>query len=227
MTNLSDLKRLIGKEEDLHPDLVPRLVQASIGRMIHHPILVEPFYDESLNAVYNERYRLKSEATAYALGELDWGSYIAIHERPYRLEALLRVSLLISDVDHWRAIGDVWTDSENIFENLGEWHRLWGSKRPDRDRVMDEDERVALKVLPAVFEVWRGTGFPETVGLSWTLNMGIAEDFARRAGGRPCLLHGWVERRRVRALLLSRDEAEVVCLPRDVKDIQKHTVKVR
>jgi len=59
--------------------------------------------------------------------------------------------------------------------------------------------------------VWRGVGERGRPGLSWTLNRNKAMWFAYRAmGNKPRLLHGKALRRNVHALLLGRNEDEIV-----------------
>jgi len=76
---------------------------------------------------------------------------------------------------------------------------------------MDEGERAALARLPKTINVWRGIGKRGRPGLSWTLNRNRAMRFAYRAmGNKPRLLHGEAHRRNVHALLLGRNEDEIV-----------------
>lgn len=70
------------------------------------------------------------------------------------------------------------------------------------------------------FHVYRGQ-FGETVGMAWSLDKRVAENFARTGGGRfvragGVLLHARVRREAVLAYLTSRGEQEIVVSPAEL-----------
>ena len=67
--------------EKLHSDLIPY----SVDQMVHHPLVIGLAHDASY---MNQRYRQKKGLLAKAEADGDWGQYIFLHERPYRIGAL-------------------------------------------------------------------------------------------------------------------------------------------
>lgn len=222
---MTDLDDFFG-DEPLHDDLVPHLSNWRLGRALFHPLVHEPLYHELQNKHYNRVYLSKKTALAKAITDKNWSSYIFIHERPYRLEALM-------DVIHdygvrtpgkmWPLIADVWIDSENIFQGLEEWTALWAYAPNKRIHfVMDDAEKEALRELPEVIPVYRGfTVDGADAGLSWTTDREKAEWFARRfrqEGVVPKLASGTISKEKVLAYFLGRGENEIVAFPDDVLD---------
>jgi hypothetical protein len=195
--------------EALLPELRPFLQ----NHRLHHPLIIE-YVRPDHAAVVNARYRDLKRQADDSLAVADWSGYIFLHARPYRLEALKKcVGLGLSGSEYWRQVGDVWTDSENIFRNLRRWRKIWCSGEPRREECMDEQERAALADLPDRFRVWRGTSHQRSIkGLSWTTDKGTAEYFARRFAieTQPLLVVGAVPTKDVKAFFLGRGESEVV-----------------
>jgi hypothetical protein len=227
MTDTAFLDDLFG-EEPLHEDLVPYLSDWRRGKAIWHPLVHEPMYHEIQNKMYNRMYLSKTAALKKAIEDKKWGSYIFIHERPYRFDALIEVIY-----DHkernpevvWPLIASVWTDSENINQNYDDWVELWDIL-PERriELVMEDDERAAYDFLPDVIEVFRGVGHGDAAeGLSWTTNRDKAEWFARRfpgmEGRTPLMVSGTVSKADVLAHFLGRNEFEIVVFPDRVNDL--------
>ena len=114
-----------------------------------------------------------------------------LHERPYRLQALL-------DARHWeggaaewftpawfKAAGAVWTDSEGPGINA----HIWRSEVFDRYQsrlTMEDDDCAFFNALPDIVIVYRGADskLHARGGLAWTTNREKAEWFARRFGQR-------------------------------------------
>jgi hypothetical protein len=222
--------------ETIHPDLQPHVVDDPLlGLMVHHPLVIATHIDSSVVdmdgkpldriGMINEGYAHKQKALAEAEWEGDWTTYILLHERPYRLDALLEIidremgdfSLL------WPLVADVWTDTESIRINQDTWRDIWLTPCRHRHRVMSKGERAALKRMPAVITVYRGVGHRKAVkGLSWTTDRERGEWFARRfthGGRRPLLASGQVHKRDVLAYFTGRKESEIVTLPESVTGV--------
>jgi hypothetical protein len=216
MGNAEKMRDLMFREEALNPELENYLCKSRFGSiMIHHPLIIELFYDPSRCGFVNHHYTYKKEMAEKAFSERDWGHYIGLHERGYRFEALLRaVRAGLSGEEYWKQVSWVWTDSENIYQHLKEWKALWSRSDIDRAAIMDEDEVAKLESLPETIQVWRGTQHKKlTNGLSWTLDKDKAIWFARRwlrKKQKPYLVHGEVKKSDVKALFLSRGENEIV-----------------
>lgn len=159
----------------------------------------------------------------------DWQRYLlqhGSHERLYAfLDVLDNVGLgLMSDADYWRALRETWEMSDVVYRDLPTWRALFRSRRPDREHLMTEAERVHLAGLPDRVTIHRGSGdWSGRLGLSWTLDLERAQFFARDFARSPRL--AWlgvprpegsfvttvtVRRERLLACLDDRDEAEVI-----------------
>lgn len=222
--------RIEGLDEDLQPYLRTPSPFGAGTVMLHHPLLIdigpmEQYQPDMLDMFVNARYRHQRQAVDAAFASGNWSRYVFGHERPYRLEALLRAAeagLRDDPAAFWPLLAETWIDSENIREMRDAWLDLWGSDVPERERVMDEEERAALAALPETVEVWRGVGHEDAVhGLSWTVDRDKAAWFARRFAvdqrRTPYLAFGRVAKADVLAYFLSRAESEIVALPESVE----------
>ncbi len=211
--------------EPLHPDLAARVIERHGYTGIYHPLVHEPFHAPALNKHSNRMYQHKLEAVAKAIATGDWSSFIFLHERPYRLDALMTIVSEHGVTDGtavWPLISDVWADSENIFQNFTAWRELWSLPLPQRELTMTDDERAALAALPDTIPVYRGVRHRKAVkGLSWTTDRAKAQWFAKRfSGGRSRLASGVVKKSDVLAHLLGRNESEIVVLPEHVAKLK-------
>lgn len=221
-------KEHFGEEEELHPDLVPHLRTDTVMPMVHHPLMVTvaapPMYKQ-----LNQGYLRKKEIVQQAMENGDWRQYMFMHERPYRFDALLYAAahgLKKDPKAYWEAVGNVWTDSENIHQNQSGWVALWTAKVPHREFCMDEEERQTLAALPDQIPVYRGVGHKRfKLGLSWSLDHGRAEWFSKRFSGIngrvPHVFEGIVGKNDVLAHFLGRGEDEIVVLPSNVKNLKQ------
>jgi hypothetical protein len=182
-------------------------------RMVHHPLIIRDLAHGAsrINAEFFEK-QAKAEQ---ALRDDDWELYIVLHERPYRLHALMQcVEFDLTGDEYWRLVGYVWTDSENIYHHRDDWKDLWSRDIPNRQLAMTEEERSCLAAMPEEFRVWRGTGHRESLnGLSWTFDPDRAKWFAKRftkKGNKALVATGMVKRANVFALFLGRKESEIV-----------------
>jgi hypothetical protein len=231
--DIANLQDMFAPEE-LHADLVPYLSQGRLGQGLFHPLVHDPMYSEIKNKLTNRMYLQKTAAIQRAVEEGKWSSYIFLHERPYRLDALEKV-LYEHNVDDpetvWSLIGSVWVDSENIHQNFDTWCDIWMINvdlRPDY--VMDDDERAAFAALPEMIDIFRGVSHKDALeGLSWTTSREKAEWFAHRAsriqGGRPILASAKVHKTDVLAHFLGRNELEIVVMPEDLMELDSNNLR--
>lgn len=170
----------------LHPDLLPYVEeQGEWGPMLRSPLVYQvplmlPGAANKMLAYKRERIIKHSEAG-------DWSTVIFLHERPYRLDALIEyVTGRYEDgtpgpadcvPEHWDLIADVWVDSENIEQKIDDWRALFN----DGEGLWlgTAEERAAFDALPDPIPAWRGG----TVGdWSWTTERKTAAFFAGRSG---------------------------------------------
>lgn len=206
--------------DPLHPDLEASIWESPSGFVfIKHP-LVNTIHSPGTNRVVNRQYEAKKAELARAADEGEWATWIWIHERPWRFEALLEVADKVDDEQFWHGVRDVWMDSENIREHEDEWDELLRTDRPGREHMMDDEEREALAALPDEITVYQGHTDERDDGWSWTTNRQTAEWFARRFAsmedGEPLLTTATVKKGDVTAYLLGRSEFEILTAPETV-----------
>jgi len=176
---------------------------------------------DCINDIVEEKTRLLDQARA----ERDWNSFVFLHQRPYRIDALAEVMEVERPSRLWPLVGDVWLDSAAPSDSEDLWEEVWsraftqsGKRRKTSLRVMSPAERRALDELPETITVWRGCSREGAVdGFSWTLDREMAIWFAYRFGGRgdePAILaEVSVSKESVLAYFERRRESEVVLWP--------------
>ena len=199
--------------EALHPDLIPYVVNG----MVHHRLVVCGLASDASSI--NQFYRDKLDKVKKADADGNWGLYVWLHERPYRLDALLSATkkgLKKKPSEFWALVGEVWQDSESIHQNLSKWKRLWGMPIEDRQVCMSAEDIRIFDLLPEQLEVWRGSGDKRYIdGLSWTLDQEKAVWFARRFRWRspvPLVAKGIAKKDDVLAYFGERSEREIVSM---------------
>jgi hypothetical protein len=214
-------------EEGNPPELVPEL-QACLYEtngitMLGHPF-VHTWYTELQNGHYNTMLQAKTEEAERLAREHQWFPLLHVmYERPYRLRGFAKYAHQMTDKDYWSNLGGIWTDSENIWQNLGEWRAFLSSKRRYRDRLMDEDDRKIFRELPEELTLYRGTCAPDGIGcgMAWTLDKDKAQWFADRfqsvTGSEPTVIEGHVAKLHCLAYFGGRAEREIVVFPEFVK----------
>lgn len=218
----------LGKEEELDPELVAYVDEdGPLGMCIKHPLVYSICHHPMLNARYNAVLKAKQKALAKAEEEGKWSTYLWLHERPYRLFAFGEIQEELDEETYWQLLGEIWVDSENIWQNEEEWKTyLDPADRNLREQfIMDEDDQAMLDMLPDKIKVYRGfTVEGRENGLSWTTDSIRAKWFARRFvvedDERARVAIGWVAKADVIAHFNRRNESEIVVLPEDVKDMK-------
>lgn len=223
---------LMQKVEPLCEELQPYLRHYGKFKGINHPLVQEiPLFDESRCALVNRRLLHKQEQIAKAIDNRDWDRFIMLHERPYRFGAMqeLMRNNQLSDTELARLVGDVWTDSENIWQHQDAWLAVWRTlKQPHL--TMDDAERQAWQHfgrLKGPLVIYRGINQPNhnPNGMSWSLDRDKALWFAKRLSPRgPRLLRGQVMPDAVFAYFVGRGENEVVVDPTKVLHISSTRV---
>lgn len=162
---------------ELCPELKDCIVDIGNGiRLIKNKFLTTVYIksgnDENL---YNKPYRVRRELAQKYLEEENFDSFIFIHERPFRLEALIEVLFSIKKEDLFRIVEYVWTDSEGPCVNLEVWKYIFNYC--EELGVLEDSKRD----LPEKFTIYRGTRAGiEDIGISWTLDASVAKMFSER-----------------------------------------------
>lgn len=243
ITGEVDLSHILGDpDEPLDPELAEYL-EDSAGltgwRMIRHPLVYAVPYDPTMAGLLNRQLRAKTEAMESALQSGQVHHAIWLHERAWRLDAFLRLSVGIDptasspaecpslwelDEDQVEVAMNIWTDSENITSYRHWWEALWAPESPHRRthpdgtrEVLTDDEGARLFFgLPDEFTVFKGGDPSGESFLSWTLDYETAEFFARRVSGNEKprkVISRRLKKSQVFAMLGDRGEQEVLALP--------------
>lgn len=199
--------------DQLDQDLVNHVYgDDTFGFVVHHPLIVS-FGIVPVEQI-NLAYRHKANAVQRALEDRDLALYVFLHERPYRLDALLEIDKYAGEEAYWTLVGDVWTDSENTWQNLDVWEEIFSN--PNARMMMNAEERERFEALPEMITIYRGCwrGVNES-GLSWSLSRERAEWFSKRMAGedeQPIVLEKTICKNDVIALIDRRGEEEILVL---------------
>jgi hypothetical protein len=188
--------------EALHPELAQYLEpMAGFGQMLRHPLVYSvPYFGEMENARLNKCLEVRREMLAKAMAEERHHSWVFLHERPYRLDALLEIRGTIPDKDFLPIVLEVYTDSENARCNFHAWEDLL-------EPLTGTDPWKSLADLPDTMVVYRG-GVKE--GFSWTRNLEVAKYFSTRLGGNGDIWTATVAKSDIVGYYDGRNEDEVI-----------------
>jgi hypothetical protein len=198
---------------------------------IHHPLIVQG--SGWSPAEVNKVFAQKNVKVIDAWAQKDYGTYVYLYERPYRVKALQKVLTSgepKSNEEAARLVGNFWVDSENISQNRLAWRRIWRALK-EPHAAMSSDQAVAFTALPETFEVYRGVGdqyYDTWCGLSWTVDPDKAHWFAQRSADdhdQPVVLSGHIHKQYTFAFFSSRNESEVVLLPQHIRDRKEEAVR--
>lgn len=206
MTSIQDIQQALA--EPLDPELELWLVDTPFGRMLKHPLVYGLL---PINGYANKQLAHKKTALAKALLDTDWHSVVFLHERPYRMQALVdHVTGRDEDgyprmvtPEHAELAADVWVDSENIGETMEDWRFLFLSG--EVEWIGNPEERAAFDALPDPIPAWRGGAVGDW---SWTTDIKTAEFFSRRSG--LPVRHALIPKADVFGYLTRRGESELL-----------------
>lgn len=208
---VDDMIELLNRKEALHPELERFLVDTPAGfKALKHPLVFAVPFFPGTEAMQNASFKHKSEYALEQQAKGNYSAYISIHERPYRLEAFLDICDKLDRKTYWELVRFVWVDTENAWEWVKLWKRIFKQECAEKHFLMDDEELEVLSKLPDRVRVWRGCTRKNERGISWTLNREKAVWFANRykAGGH--VLEKVVDKRRIVAYFGSRGESEVI-----------------
>lgn len=187
----------------LHPELTPYLEPMErFGQMLRHPLLYSvPYFGEMENERLNQQFEFRKAALREAQQKNQHASWIFIHERPWRLNALLELKGDIPDKDFLPLVLEVYVDSENARDNFDDWESIL-------EDLTGTDPWNTVHELPDTpFTVYRG-GIKR--GFSWTLDLATAKWFSNRIGGTGEVWQATVTKADIIAYYDGRNEKEVI-----------------
>ncbi|MDA0345365.1 MAG: hypothetical protein O3C54_05325 [Proteobacteria bacterium] len=127
---------------------------------------------------------------------------------------------------YWALFSGIWSNSESIYQNnhiIADVLTKEALAKKEHLHMMDKTERKKFDALPDILTIYRGCWQENRQGFSWTLDKKTALWFANRieTGNSPILLSGKVTKDKVFALLLGRNENEIVTLYEYVYQIKE------
>lgn len=211
-------EELFQTQEELHPELQKYIGDTGVlGPVLKHPLVFGVPYTPLMNAMYNEQLKCKQCYLEEATTKGDWSHYIWLHERPYRVEAFLKIKDNLTDEQYWNLLAEIWIDTENQWQYKQWFMHLMTARASGREHLMHDDERELYNQLPDEFMIYRGYTpryQRNKMGLSWTLSSWKARWFARRYNnkqGKVAVVS--VKKANVLAVFKRRGELEVAILP--------------
>jgi hypothetical protein len=203
--------------EPLLPELERYVVDMPfLGQMIKHPLVNSLFM---VPGWINRQYAQKKQMVEQALKDQNWGSYLWLHERPWRLTVLEQMwNEQVTGVEELRdLLMQVWMDTEMPHQFGAMPRKLWQRAYASGGVLSDEPEKLAQ--MPEELVVYRGaTRQPTRNCISWTLDLAKAKWFANRLTSvqqkrhrRVWVMH--IPKSRVLGYVTNRGEEEIVVVP--------------
>ena len=232
---ITSLQELLARKEPLDPELKRYIRRMGMGGlMVNHPLVQSMFYNKMENALLNAQLKYKKEALSDAYEKKDYYKYLFLHERPYRFNAFMdlifrlrRDKEELEDKLYFELLGDIWIDSENLWQMEPLFSLLF--EPPNRDLstciyMMDEHDRHLLDPSNAPSNGWvlyRGYCRPRRkLGWSWTTSPKKAIWFAKRLAHdkqipRVAIAH--CDHKDVIAFMNGRGESEAIVDPMNIR----------
>lgn len=189
--------------------------------MLRHPLVYSIPYSSTMNHLYNQQLAHKRELLAVYKQDKNWAGVIWLHERPYRLNALMNYKESMHGHQYWELVGAIYTDTENAMQNREAWDYLFRSEEPERQCMMTSEEIEVWGSLPPKVKIYRGAKASDFTGHSWTLSYEIAKWFADRNdhfhGGKHIVQEAEVDKACVVAYFNRRSEEEIIVLPETIR----------
>jgi hypothetical protein len=238
---MPNLLPLHEKYEPLRPELLEFVIPFSGSRassaygMFRHPWFIGEVYSLDHCADIHHMMDQQQHTLVQLNKRQRLREVVMAHAGPYRLQALADYTRSMTDRVFWKTFADVWTDSENLWQDTRVIRRLLSNPRPCREEMMTTDERRALKRMPATLTIYRGfNGKGTWRGWSWTISKEKGEWFARRPKGPgadspsdPTLVEATVKKADAIAYITARNESEIVVDPKRVKIVSTTVLKPR
>lgn len=222
------------------PSLYPDLQPYQFNDELHHPLAsfegaVYPRVYGRINKIYQYR---KTKVTR-KLEPNSWQSYyphLDVIERHHKfiIEEMAKPDFPQRDPDFFKLLGQIWTDkdTESWGQSSSFLELLLGiadgmplSKHVHH--MMTSTEQDNLAALPSELTVFRGHAHPLLQGISWTLKLDVALQFAVGSPLESSVSIGTVQKSDVIALIDRWDEDELIVSTRDVYDIETHPIDDR
>lgn len=215
----------------LHPDLLPYLCKDEL----HHPLVsLDGGVRPSLYSRINKLYQYKQELLSKNDPPNVWQAYyphLPAFERVHKftLEELEKLDFPKRNPAYFKLLGQIWTDRELLAQSssfLELMLNTWHGESPSEyvHHMMTSTEQEKLAALPNEFTVFRGHDDPLLHGISWTLNLAIAFQYAVGNPHKSSVSIGTVQKSEVIAFIDRWNEDEIVVSTKNVHDIETHHI---
>jgi hypothetical protein len=201
------------------PQLHPDLARFRDGTIINHPLVhfehVSPAFYSRLNQLYE--HHLQQQLGEYTPNE--WDQFQSDMPPLDRLMHLIQTTHPKDDAGYYRMVGQIWTAPELLSNSSSTLSMLIVPSHANLACLMTESERAVLGGLPETIKVYRGHNAQLRDGYSWTLNRGVALQWAVGLPYNDSISTGKVATKRIIAYIDRRSEEEIIVSTEDVTDI--------
>jgi hypothetical protein len=231
--NESTVSQIIGNYilPKLHIDLQPYLSEDEL----HHPLVsldggVYPRLYKRINKLYFH----KIEQTIKRFSPNEWQSFLPHLPDHERISEFVRQEMGRTDFprktpQYFQLIGQIWTDPECLGQSSSFLEVMLGIS--DRQLIsenvhnmMTPTEKDKLSKLPEEFTVFRGHAEPLLNGISWTINLDIALQYAIGCPRKSLISIGTARKSKVIAFIDRWNEDEIIIPSSSVDDIKTFNV---
>lgn len=123
--------------------------------------------------------------------------------------------IYLSDYAYWFLLATMWVDDSAI-ASVSTWINLFSAKRANRKlSLMKPNELTMFNKLPNKLTVYRAHSKDEIEWISYTLDLKTAIEFAERKKVAEIVEYK-IKKHDCLALFLRREEAEIICLDRNM-----------
>lgn len=183
--------------------------------IVRHP-LFESNYASSAEPRLRELIQQRQAVLETHLAERDYAKAVRLFRPACQLEVLAAVAADMAPRAYWETLRLLWDTVVWPHEQLTTWQTLFAAKKPERDALMDNDERFLMSQLPEQLVIWRGDHRHRRHALSWTLDQdyaqACAERIARTFGGKPVLTQREIRFTKVLAYIKRPEGSELLVL---------------
>lgn len=205
---------------ELVEELRTRVHEVDSGlTFICHPLVHTMFAGSDMEIeIYNKSLEVKKKKLQEYKDQGKWESYVFFHEKPYRVDAFLDIAQHLEARRYWDLLGEVWTNSENIWQYDSVWRGFFTDQLHEKFRhhFMSKEDRALFKDLPEELVVYRGYKSGGTkCGMSFTLSAKTAKFFATRLCTSKCksyIVEAKISKDKVFAYKTDRNEDEIILL---------------
>lgn len=211
----------------LHIDLQPYLYEDEL----HHPLLnlnggVFPRLYKRINKLYS--YKIEQNIRHSSPNE--WQSFLPYLPCYERISEFLKQEIKRTDFprespQYFRLVGQIWTDPECLGQSSSFLELMLGltdhqTISENVHHMMTPTEKDKLSKLPEEFIVFRGHAEPLLCGISWTINLDIALQYAIGSPFISSISMGTARKSNVIAFIDRWDEEEIIIPSNLVENIK-------